>query len=207
MSRVHTQHGFTLLELMLVVVIMVPLFGALAGISASVTSSVDANDKRASAVERARRSVQRLSQLLRPARLSSIQVQANADDVAAARASAVGQWISPVDLSPRSSVRFFAAEGLLSMNAALSTPRRQLTFELESGETANGIDDDGDGLVDEGRLLYVSDTVSADLGRFEMVTFTTEGSLLRISLRVGISGANRRIYRASVEHAFHIRNT
>ena len=38
------------------------------------------------------------------------------------------------------------------MNARLNTALRQVAFTLDSGELANLVDDDSDGLVDEGQI-------------------------------------------------------
>lgn len=66
-------------------------------------------------------------------------------------------------------------------------PVNELRFELDSGETLNGADDDGDGLVDDGILVHViaGDAVTVAAGLLSLgFTATTTG----ISFDVGLGG-------------------
>lgn len=197
--------GTTLIELMVVIAVLVPLLLSLSGMGRTVTRTVDTNDRSSEVGERARRTMQRIGQLLRPGKLSSFEVQAIEADVLALRATAVGEWISPTDLQPAQALRFRAAEGLLSINAALSTPPRQISFELEAGEAANGVDDDGDGLVDEGDVVLVYGPTPVRLGVFERCDFTFDGRYLRVTL-VCARPSTERVYRATVSQSFYVRN-
>lgn len=199
------EQGFTVVELMIVIAVLVPLLVSLGGMSSVVTSTVNANDRSSEVSERARRTMQRIGQLLRPGKLSSFQTTATPADVAALRATAVGEWISPTDLQPAEGVRFRAAEGLLSINAALSTPERRITFVLESGESDNDVDDDGDGLVDEGDVVLAYGPAPVRLGVFERCHFTFDGRYVRVTL-VCARSSPERVYRATMSQSFYVRN-
>ena len=54
-----------------------------------------------------------------------------------------------------------AGDGVNGVNVLWANPSR-ITFELEPGETDDGTDEDGDGLVDEGRVVLVRDVGGAN---------------------------------------------
>lgn len=209
MSRVEksTQSGFTLLEMTLVVTILVPVLAGIAVTTQTVSSTMVSNTRNADSQTAVRRMGARVGGLLRPAKISSIKVQAVQADVAALRASAVGEWIDSTDLLWRPGLQFVAASGLLSMNAALSTSTRQFTFALEGTETANGVDDDGDGLIDEGEITMLQNgTTLAILKDVEECSFSMEGRVLSVRLRVARSDRQGIVYRSSLEQRFYLRN-
>lgn len=199
------EHGFTMIELMIVIAVLVPLLVSLSGMSSVVTSTVNVNDRASEVGARARQTMQRVGQLLRPGKLSSFQTRATAADVSAGRASAIGEWISPTDLQAANGVRFRAAEGLLSINAALSTSERMITFEMEPGEIDNDADDDGDGLVDEGDVVLRYGSAPARLGVFEQCDFVFDGRYIRVTLRCARSSPDQ-VFRATVSQSFYVRN-
>lgn len=93
------------------------------------------------------------------------------------------------------------------MNAALSTLPREFTFDLENGEIANGTDDDGDGLIDEGaiRLLYDNNQLVLVNG-FENFEVSIDGRFLNVRMTAARSDDQGRIYRATLEQSFYVRN-
>ena len=201
------ERGSSLVELLVVVAVLLPILASITKMNQVVTRTVNADDHAAEVTENLRKTAQRVGGLLRPGKLSTFQVQANADDVSAGLASSRGEWISPTDLSPRESIRFLAAEGLLSMNARLNTPPRQLTFALDNGELRNGADDDDDGLVDEGTLTLLYGTIRVPLARnLERCDFTFDGRLVRMTLRAAQRDSQGRMFRTTIEQAFYVRN-
>ncbi|MHC5065117.1 MAG: hypothetical protein ACYTG5_14215 [Planctomycetota bacterium] len=205
--REKEQGGMTLVELSIVVTIMVPILAGIAVTTKTVNSTMVANTRAADAHTHARRMGQRVGSLLRPAKISSIKVQAVAADVTALRATTVGEWIDSTDLIWRPGIEFLAASGLLSMNAALSTSTRRISFALEAGETANGVDDDGDGLVDEGEITMLQNgNTLAILREVEECSFSMDGRVLSLRLRVARSDRQGVVYRSSIEQRFYLRN-
>ena len=117
------------------------------------------------------------------------------------------QSLAPALVIWRPGIRFQAASGKLFLNAALSTAPRTLTFEMEPGELANGLDDDGDGLVDEGAVTLVHDSITVTVVRnIETCEFAIEGRILTSRLRVAIRDSKGRIHRAYVEQQLYMRN-
>lgn len=201
------ERGFTLIEIIIVSVMMVPVIMAIMGTSRLVRSSIDTNERRASVQQVLRETIERVGTLVRSAVLSTARVRATQADVDAAKAANVGDWIAPVDLDPRPNVRFQSAAGTLSLNASVLTPPREIEFRMDSAEVANGIDDDGNGLVDDGALYLLYNTKPVLLlDGVEACTFTFEDGMLRVSLDCGRVDAAGRVHRSSIEHSFHLRN-
>lgn len=201
------ERGSSLIELLVVVAVLLPILTSINKMNLVVTRTVNADDHAAEVTENLRKTAQRIGGLLRPGKLSTFQVQAVQSDVDAGLATNLGEWISPTDLSPRESIRFLAAEGLLSMNARLDTPPRQLTWSLDTSELRNGVDDDDDGLVDEGELTLLYGAVRVPLARnLELCEFTFDGRLVSLRLRAAQRDSQKRIFRTTIEQAFYVRN-
>ena len=201
------QGGFTLIEVTIVVAIAVPMLVGISTTTATVNHSVEAHSRAADVMAFSLRMSQRMARLVRPAKLSTLQVPAVAEDVAALRASTIGEWIPPTDLVWRPGIEFRAASGLLSMNAALSTERRRMLFAMDPAEAANGIDDDGDGLVDEGMITLDQNLVTLDILRdVEDCSFMIDGRIVHMRLRIVRRGSDRRIYEYSIQKPMYLRN-
>jgi prepilin-type N-terminal cleavage/methylation domain-containing protein len=199
--------GFTLVELMVVVVILVPILAVITSTTRVVTRDLDTNDRDADVSEVVRRSLLSITQFVRPGKLSTFRVLSTLEDVNLGNATSVGEWIMPTDLAGRPGLKFQAAEGLLRMNAALSTSPRELKFALDPRELPNGVDDDGDGLNDEGTITLVYDGMSMPLAHeIEQCRFTTAGRFLRISLRAARRDAQGRVHRFTGERTIYVRN-
>ena len=206
----HRSKGFTLVELMIVLVVMTTMMAGVWSVTQSARGAVAANARAAEVAATTVRTIRRIGAFLRPAKLSTVQLQAIAADVSAGRAAAVGEWIfppTPPDGLERPGIRFLAAEGLLSMNATLSTTPRELTFEMDSTETANGNDDDGAGMIDEGKVRLLHETSSLAIARdAEACAFTISGRQVTVRLRCAKGGPGGPVQRAELTQSFYFRN-
>jgi len=172
-----------------------------------VNRTVDTNVSAAETVGYLRRASRRIAEFVRPGKLSTVMVPAIKDDVDAARATSIGEWIAPTDLVWRPGIEFKSASGLLSINASLSTLPRRLVHSLESGELPNDLDDDGDGLVDEGTIALRENGVTLSLIRnVEKFSLSLEGRLLRMRLRIARKDGEGRVLRSFLEQTFYMRN-
>ncbi len=202
-----TCGGFTLIEVLIVTLIFIPIMVAISTTTGMVSSTINANDQSAEVLETLRRSMQRVAQLVRPGSLTTMRVQATQADVDALKAANVGDWIDPTDLDVCPGIRFQSASGVLSMNAAALTPPREITFVMDSDEVDNDLDDDGDGMVDEGRVHLLYDTARFTLAdSIESCSFIMDGRLLRIRMQSARRDAKGRVYRATVGQVFFLRN-
>ena len=89
------QGGFTMIEMSIVMTILVPLMVGIAVTTSSVNDTMEANSRRADVMTYCRRMSQRIAKLVRPAQMTTIQVQAVQLDVTMLRAAAIGEWIAP----------------------------------------------------------------------------------------------------------------
>jgi len=196
-----------MVEIVIVVALMTTMLAAIWNVSTAVNSTVNSNSRSAEVASSVRTTLRRVGSFSRPAKMTTIMVQAVQQDVTAGLATAVGEWIPPTDLVWRPGIEFQAASGLLSMNAALSTSPRRLTFAIEPGESANGLDDDGDGLVDEGEVRLLHDLVTVAVVRnIEECLFQLDGRMLRVRIAGGRSDQKGIVYRTVLEQSFYLRN-
>lgn len=211
-----SRSGYTVVELVLTAVMMVPILMAFLSISQSVSSSLDTNQRAGEADELLQRTAAGIERLLRPARLASLEVRADASDVAAAIAAGqpeptIGEWIPAPELSPRPGLRFAALAGVPTAPAGVATTTRALEFTLDPGELDNDLDDDGDGLVDEGTLYRNDGSDGGDdlelLRGVEVCTFEVDGNLLRLTLQWGRADpTSDRVVRSQCGHNIVIHN-
>jgi prepilin-type N-terminal cleavage/methylation domain-containing protein len=215
----NSQRGFTLVELMIVMVVAVPILGAITVTGTLVRDEINSTEAAALTAESCRIAGQRLANLARPGLLSTCMVMATQEDVNAAIAAqmlnptvvvpALGEWISPPPTGWRPSFRFQGADGKLSMNAAELTPVRRFVFSLDAGESQNGVDDDGDGLIDEGGLQLLIGTLPVQLviTGVERCEFRLRGRVLTLVLGVARRDAKGHLYRATTTQSILMRNT
>ncbi len=104
-------------------------------------------------------------------------------------------------------IQFLCASGILAMNAAAVTEVREFEFFLDPGEIDNGLDDDGDGLVDEGRLEFRDGTTRVTLARdLETCTFEILAKTVEVGLQIARTDSNQRVHRMFFRHKFFPRN-
>lgn len=200
------EQGFTLVELVLVATLLTMAMAIVGMCMNTATQSLNADDLVGRAMESLQRSAVRISQVARPCSLTTYRVAAVASDVPAL-ASAVGEWIEPVDGDPRASIMFQSASGVLSMNASALTGPRIFTLELDAGEVDNDIDDDGDGMIDEGRVVLDYEGIKVALAsNIEGCTFTLTGRLLAIELRSAARARGGLLQRFTIRETIYLRN-
>ena len=196
-TSVTESAGFTLVEVVVVSAVLLPILMMIGSTTGLIQSSMGVNEARGNLVQTMHRTAERVGHLLRPAAMSTIEHRVNLG----------GAWQAPTELQPGVGLRFKYAEGSLSINATALSSLRTLEFVLDQGETANGQDDDGDGLVDEGSLVQRQDGVSWPLANgVESCLFTLEGRVMRFSLTCGRSVDDGRVIRATAQLSCFIRN-
>lgn len=212
MSGRASQRGFTSVELMITATILVPILAVIATSVSVLSRNMAIDDAKADATESLRTAVQRVVETLRPAVRSTFEVRADQDDIDwhnfhLLTPPALGDWIEVRDLVPRQEMRFRSADGRMSMNAAVLTDYRRMFFVRDAGETVNGVDDDGDGHVDEGRLDFEYDGRVVTLARdIESCELTLDGKLITIDLTSARSDGKGWVHRATVRQSFYMRN-
>ncbi len=214
--RKKAAHGFTLIELLIAVSVLAIMMSAIGNVTSATNDAVEIHNRSAEVATMARRNLQRVSWFTRPAKLSTIKVQATAIDVKYGYATNVGEWIDPppIGATPedyRPGIQFLAASsvgGKMVMNAALSTATRELIFTTDPGEIAgNNIDDDGDDLVDEGYVSLEHEGVTITVVRNVMeCEFKLDGRLLTVQFELANRDSKGRIHTSKIEQHIYLRN-
>jgi hypothetical protein len=141
-SRSRSQKGTTLVEMAVVLTLLGTAFGSLLALGSQSTKLVDTGIVHSEMEVQARRALERLSREI---------ASSSADSLAAVPLSTpdVPHWEPLADFDRVADFR--ADDGRITW----STSRVELRYALE--EVDNGIDDDADGLVDEGMLVLIQD--------------------------------------------------
>ncbi len=205
--RSSSAAGFTLLEVLMASALMLPILIVVLSTVDVIQNSMNVNEGRASLMQTLHRVSDELERQLRPAALSTVEH----------RVTPGGAWEDPIELQPAVGMRFRCADGPPSMNtraihprpidAAATTSVRTFELVLEEGEIDNGIDDDGDGMVDEAYLMRRQDGDSWPIARgVESLTFTMEGRIVRVSLTCARRMNDRRMVRSTIQRNCFVRN-
>lgn len=198
--------GFSLVELAMVSTLLAVVTAIIASCLSAAASALRADDRVAMSMESLQRSAMHLAQIMRPCAITTLRVMSTEADVPA-NAAAAGEWIEPNEGETRNAIQFRAATGDLSVNAVSLTEIRGLRLVLDSGEIDNDIDDDGDGMIDEGRIALDYDGISVSMAAdVERVSFTLTGRLLTMVLQSAARDGNGRLQRFTSREVLYLRN-
>ena len=195
--------GLSLVPILLGLSVVVPIVLAVLSAGDAATGTREAEAKRSDPNAALSAASEKLGQLFRPALLSSFRVRANQTDVGAAKPVAIGTWVEPKEHDPRPGVRFLISAGL-----GAASKSRELEFVMDDSESSNGIDDDGDGLIDEGVLLLrQGGTESVLMTNVEVFSVAIEGRSLRVTVGCALPDEDGNIHRAVTVRDFLVRNS
>jgi hypothetical protein len=188
--------GTTLVEMMVVCAILGPLLLAVLSGSAAVSRSLSTNVTQSTAIDRSRRACRQLAQLVQAASLTSLRVQSGPN------------WVVPVAGVAYSTLRFRPLDRLGAAWGMVLEPARTFTFARDRTETANGRDDDQDGLVDEGSIeaTHRDGSRRVLVSGVERVQYSVSGRVLTISVQAGLRDSTHRTHRATSQISISLRN-
>ena len=158
MKRVSTNRaGFTFVEMMIGVVILTIIAGTIAVVSKTGTGTFRSSVANESVNGKLRRAIQRIAKELSGSATSTLV---------------------PTPFAPlgSSSLTFQQATGYEN-GAAVWGPSVQFQFEYAPQELDNGVDDDGNGLIDEGILVRIENPGAANESRTLICTGVSEYAL------------------------------
>jgi hypothetical protein len=139
----HRRKGFALLDIAMSLAILTVLFGALVQVNRSTLNTYTLTSAQTLLQTQARRAIDRVSAELENAGLSTLQPDP------------IVTWTD--------NLVFQAATGVNPATGALTYgPPQQLSWQLEPGEVNNGLDDNNNGLIDEGELVLTRNYLQAD---------------------------------------------
>lgn len=209
------ETGLGYVELMIASFILVVLLGGIMSTQRVVAGTLNVNDRKTDAVEALDNATHRMSRLLRPGALSTIRVRATQPDIDLAIADpeiiyipTLGEWISPLVSMLRANLRFQTSIGNLAMIPSALSPLVTLEFLMDGSETDNGTDDDGDGMVDEGKLFasYGTDRWLL-LDAVEVFEVTLDGNAVEIRLQCARADKSGGVHRETTTRRLKLRNT
>lgn len=207
--------GYTLIEMAIALGIIGVILGSLTGVFESSGNAYEQGAATANAQSQVRRAVERMAQRLENAGFGTLLP-------------------NPVGIACDDLV-FQAASGVNPNTQAIQYDNSaRLRWVIEAGETNNGLDDDGDGLIDEGRVEYTRNyllasqvVVTIAKGVPELYDgeldngaddngngfadepgfhMTREGNLLRVRLCVAVPVPGRDAAVATMDTALRLKN-
>jgi hypothetical protein len=202
--------GFTLVEVAVVAALLVPLLLIVGTATKGVSGAIAANDRAAETNALEVRVLGELARVLHFGRIGTLCTQATTADVKAGRAAAVGDWFAMPLHEARSTMQFLSLTGTQQLPLVLPQQLCTLQFVRSSKEKANGIDDDRNGLVDDGELRCTTGNVSTRLlGGVELCSFVLDVGVVRVTLRYGKPcpvGEGTAVRRTTLNHTVSLRN-
>jgi hypothetical protein len=202
--------GFTLTEVAITAAVLVPLLLIIGTASKGVSGAIAANDRAAEINAIEERALGEIARVLHFGRIGTLMTQATSADVKAGRAAAVGDWFEMPFREPRSTIELWSLVG--DQGPALLPPGRLCTLEFvrSKKEKANGLDDDRNGLVDDGEVrCTLGNTSTRLLGGVELCAFTLDTGVLRVTLRYGKAcptGEGLKVRRTTLNHTVFLHN-
>lgn len=134
--------GSTLIEMLVALALLGTVLGALLAVGTTSTKLCETGVTNSNLEASARRALDRLSRELAGARAGSLDALAESP-----------LWQDGIDFDRMSTMR--ADDGRITWSA------NRAEYRLETGEANDGLDNDGDGLADEGMLVLVQDAGGA----------------------------------------------
>jgi hypothetical protein len=173
------------IELTISATILISVLLMILSLSGVVGNSFAVTVRSSEMGERTRNTAARIAGYLRPASVGSLLVPAG------------GLWIAPLDGVAYPGIRFQPLANCPTVSSSSLGPAQTLVFARVSSEAANGIDDNSNGLIDEGDLeLRQADGLSVTLasGVEEFAVRKTARTLelvLRMAARDGLGNLHR----------------
>ncbi|HEX6811576.1 MAG TPA: hypothetical protein VF384_08140 [Planctomycetota bacterium] len=199
--------GMTLVEVTVVLAIMLPILLVITSATKAVMGSFKATESSSGEMETAQRCVADLDTVFRAGRRRTVEVKATQADVTALRATAIGEWCSMVTADPRTCLRLESTTGEDGPELIVPVRMNELAFVRDAAELADGLDNDGDGLFDEGSLKWTRGGFTSDIARdLEICTFQLDRDSVRVTLQFAVAGHGGTLRRTKLQHTVRLNN-
>lgn len=153
-DSVRSRAGFSLVELVTSIVLIVAVMGSILLMGITTDRAYDTGTADSRIESQVRTTLDRIVEELRTAHRETFLP-------------------APRDGEASSTLTYQRTLGVENGRVALSAPRR-LEFEYEPGEIDDGLDNDGDGLVDEGQLVLTENVGEDDERRLVLTRWVPE---------------------------------
>lgn len=199
--------GFTLVEVTVVLALALPVLLVVLNATQAVTGSFRATETASREAGIAQNAVAVLDSVFRGAQCRTLQVIANANDVAELRAAQVGDWCSMIPADPRKRLRVDTTTGDPGPKLVIPVSTNELAFVSDPGEPSDGKDNDNDGLFDEGTLQWKHDGITTVIARnLEVCTFELAGQAIHVTLQFATTGNAGKWRRTTFKHTVRLNN-
>jgi len=201
---VTTADGFAKVELSIGLSLAIPLLFAVLSLAHSFSKADERAQSAVSAKGQLEDTFDRIQRLLTSASWGSLRVPAEAGSEDGGDIS----WTYPRGRARTSAIRF---ESMVDVMPGEDTGQiLTLRFVRERGEKPDDQDNDGDGLVDEGRVQFEIGPDSARavslVQQVEACSFLIADGVVTIAMKVAVPGPERRIERAGQRRSVWLRN-
>ena len=137
------RRGFSLVELMVTIAILTVIISAIYAVLISSTKAYRTGVAKGKMEDDARLMVERIASLLTEASLATVDGN-----------SALGGIQQPIAPAGSSEISFQPSQGTDGNGNLVLGNLQGVFWQMDAGESDNGIDDDGDGLIDEGQVFF-----------------------------------------------------
>ena len=185
MKALDRDNGITLLEVAIAVALLTLVFGESIYLSLRVQDHLTDEVVRLTIDETADRVSRRVFRHLMQAYPSSVTPAVLDDDEVVQFQKVTGYSGGTVQLGPVNSIQ----------------------FQLATGETDNGLDDNGDGRIDEGTVVHTVDGVSTIVAANLLgLAFTSSAGGISFSFDIGLLGEDGSVVQRSFSRQVRLRN-
>ncbi len=191
-----SSRGFTLIETLFASALMALLLYAIYSTSSTVARQLHTVERAADVAKKVQTSIETAIRFMRSASLNSVVVYNGTS------------WITPVDATPYTAIRFQRVLGLQTKTSSPLSNPRTLEWVRDPRETANGVDDDGDGQVDEGFLRLTDEDGSKRIlvEGVEIFELTRTSRRLMVTVQCAVRDAEKHVQRLRAVENLTLRN-
>jgi len=199
--------GMTLVEVTVVLALALPVLLVVTNATMAVTGSFRATETSTREAGIAQKVVDTLDDVLRGGRCRTLEVIANAKDVAELRATKVGDWCSMIPADPRTRLRVDTTTGQPGPKLVVPVLTNELRFVPDPSDPTDTKDNDKDGLFDEGTLQWTRNGFTSVIANnLEVCTFELAGQAIHVTLQFATVGNAGKWRRTTFRHTVRLNN-
>lgn len=193
--RARKQSGLSLVEMLISSMIFAGILVIVLPVTGVVRSNLSVNRRQGDLRERVQLATSRVAAYLRPASLATVRVNVS------------GSWVVPAESTSYTSIQFQALAGYPYGAAPVLGPVRSLRFRMDSTELPNAVDDDRDGVADEGGIYLEDSGSSVELcENIEQFRVMKTGRTLVFTIQCAGRNSEGGIHRSRFDQTVILRN-
>jgi type II secretory pathway pseudopilin PulG len=200
--------GMTLVEVTVVLALALPVLLVVTNATRAVAGSFRATETSSRESAIAQKAIAALDSIFRGGRCQTLQVIANAQDVAELRAVKVGDWCSMIPADPRTRLRVDTTTGQTGPKLVIPVVSNELAFVPDPKDPTDTKDNDKDGLFDEGTLQWTHNGFTSVIAtNLEVCTFQLAGRAIQVTLQFATPGNSGTWRRTTFKHTVRLNNS